>query len=173
MSDDISMYDEGDHLSPSTNDISTSNPVQLSVHDSRRRLNVTTANDLFQKQAPNFSGEINAVNFTSCKREIKDWKEVLFDQLPPYIAMALLKSKLLGEAAQLVANVTFPSMTALIDQLEVHFPQHAYRNDVITMLATGHHFRNYKPKQCVEEARRLYCLISQESGSNSGASAVC
>lgn len=90
---------------------------------------------------------------------MEEWKEVLFDQLTPYIATTLLKSKIEGAAAKSISNRSFKKPDQLYSHLETSFPIHGYRNDMQAKLAQGEYFKSFTAENCAEEAKRLYALL--------------
>ncbi|KAI7863127.1 hypothetical protein BDF14DRAFT_1847144 [Spinellus fusiger] len=118
----------------------------------------TGTHNLFQKQAPIFSGTI-------CNKHTEAWKGDLFDLVSNHLLINLVKTKLEGPAATAIAHKDFTNLDELYSFLKDRFPHYSFQSEIQAQLEVGNHFGTFTAISCVEEARRLYALLGPSNAS--------
>ncbi|KAI7863863.1 hypothetical protein BDF14DRAFT_1840578 [Spinellus fusiger] len=90
--------------------------------------------NLFQKQAPIFSGTICNKHTEAWVQEMKKWKGDLFDLVSNHLSINLVKTKLEGPAATAIAHKDFTNLDELYSFLKDRFPHYFFQSEIQTQL---------------------------------------
>ncbi|KAI7865819.1 hypothetical protein BDF14DRAFT_1821990 [Spinellus fusiger] len=124
------------------------------------QMNISSAQNLFEKKAPTFTCTIESMNIETWKGKMAQWEKILLNRLDPYIKVILLQTKLAGPAASLADLHTCDTPEKLYLLLGTIFPVHAHRTKTLVKLDKSDYFAGYTAITCVQEAQRTYHLLT-------------